>query len=777
MKLTRTHHLSLCLLKLMIILTSCDTGYNKLATLEDSIESLGKDTNTVLLWLFDEEAYPNATITDASRYEIADLRLTSSTLSKGKFGNALPSTAGYNIIYAGYAGQGALVPRQPDGVPTGLWGPTYAPQDLLLTLAGRDLTVEFWLNLTGTLTQDAFIVDMGRGVDPGFSVRFSDKGKYLEVSNFYSGVETLFELPDFSSSPDEFMHIAIQIDRDGKGLLFLDGRSAATAEPSQLQKSPLPPIESPRENFEDGRNWAALSEDQKKRQRFNVSLLQDRNAQHGLTGALDEFRVSDVLRFDKKGFVPGTYSRNYSADAYSLPTPMGPPLLLSREVLENYDPVDKPLDFGKRKHLILDDKILEAIEDAQVIVKPVQIQQAEKTDIQKIDGEWRITFAQDGERKLGIATANYNSSRGFVYLYETQDGLRFEGKAVDMVNYPMGGDLFIDDSPEAQENGTRFKLTAYLSGRGIYLYTSADAMHWQRNEALALPLLSGGSAESFYDDQQGKYVMYLKRDASFNNPEAVNPQKRVSVRFETKDPYRVWPFKKMTAPYFEYAPFPVVTGEGESQFILPHGAPGYEQVYRTRVIKYPYAPDTYLAFPWIYQANSDDRDVAVAHSRDGDDWEVVTNPYYVDKADYREVISCQGLHRNGDELWQYFELGDAHGRGERTWYRIRRRLDGFFALQSGEIPGSATTKTMVVDGDNLQVNYLTSDGGNLSVEVLDEMGHVISGFSKDECVALTGDDTAAEVKWKIAQFATLAGKKIKLKFHLNNTELYAFETL
>lgn len=777
MKLSETHHLSLFLLHLTIILISCDTSNGKLATVEDYPKSHVKDKNTVLLWLFDEEAYPNATITDASQYEIADLRLTSATLSKGKFGNALPSTAVYNVIYAGYPGQGALVPRQPDGVPTGLWGPTYAPEDLLHALSAKDLTVEFWLNLTRTLTQDAFIVDMGRGFDPGFAVRFSGQGKNLAVRNFYRGIESVFEIPDLLSAPDEFLHIAIQIDKEGKGLLFLDGRPAATAEPSLVEKSPLPPIESPRDNFEDGRNWADLSEDQKKRQRFNVSLLQDRNKEHGLMGALDEFRVSDVLRFDEEGFVPGTYSRNYSDDAYSIPSPSGPPLLLSREVLENYDPVDRPLDFGKRKYLFLDDKILETVEHAQVIVKPVHIQQAEKTDIEKIDGEWRITFAQDGERKLGIATANYNSSRGLVYLYETQNGLQFEGKAVDMVNYPMGGDLFIDDSPESQRNGTRFKLTAYLSGRGIYLYTSADAMHWQRNETSALPLLSGGSAESFYDDQQGKYVMYLKRDASFDNPEAVNPRKRVSVRFETKDPYRVWPFKKMTAPYFEYAPFPVVTGEGESQFILPHGAPAYEQVYRTRVIKYPYAPDTYLAFPWIYQANSDDRDVAIAHSRDGDDWEVVTDPYYLDKGDYREVISCQGLHRNGDELWQYFELGDAHGSGERTWYRVRRRLDGFFALQSGEISASAITKTMVVDGDNLQVNYVTTDGGSLSVEVLDEMGHVISGFSKNECVTLTGDDTAAEVKWKNAQFTTLAGKKIKLKFHLNNTELYAFETL
>ncbi|WP_114749840.1 hypothetical protein [Pleomorphovibrio marinus] len=761
-----------CIIFLLSLYSSCHQGNGDYPEAQGQDSLFFEDKHTVLLWLFDEEAYPNATITDASPYEVADLRLTSSSLAQGKFGNALSSQKGYNVIYAGFSGRGALVPRQPDGVPTGLWGPTYAPENLLRALAGSSLTFEFWLKPSDVLPEEAFLLDLGRGLDAGFSLLFVDEGKTLEVRNHYRGIKTIFEWKEAFAKMNDFTHLAIQIDSEGKGSVFLDGRFTVEGISSTLKKSPLPPIESPRENFNADRNWADLSEEQKLLQRFNVSLLQSRKAESDLPGVLDEFRVSDILRFGRDGFQPKTYSRNYSDAAYSLPTPTGPPLLFSNETKDV-----SVFNFGKRKHLFLDDRLLETLENAQIVMKPWKLKDAEKTDIEKVDGEWRITFVQDGERKLGIATANYNSSLGLVYLYETRDGLKFDGKPVEMVNYPMGGDLFIDDSPEAHRDGTRFKLTAYLSGRGIYLYTSPDAFHWRRNETAMFPLLSGGSAESFYDDQRAKYVTYLKRDASFDNPEAVNPQKRVSVRFETEDPYRVWPFKKMKEPYFEYSPFPVVTGEGESQFILPHGAPSYEQVYRTRVVKYPYAPDTYLAFPWIYLADSDDRNVAIAHSRDGDEWNIITETYYVDKGKYTEVISCQGLHREGDELWHYLEVGDAHGRGERTWYRIRIRLDGYFALQSDEVAGSSTTKTLQVAGDQLRLNYIAKKGGSVFVEVLEESGSVVPGFSKGECAPLTGDEISARVKWQDADFNQLSGRTIRLKFYLQNAEVYSIETL
>jgi hypothetical protein len=339
----------------------------------------------------------------------------------------------------------------------------------------------------------------------------------------------------------------------------------------------------------------------------------------------------------------------------------------------------------------------------------------------------------------------------------------------------MGGDLFIDTSPAALANGAKFKLTAYVANRGICLYTSPDAYNWRRNEVTMLPLLSGGSAESFYDDQSGNYVTYLKRDASFGNAESPKLNMRTSVRFSTQDPYSPWPFKKMNSPYFENSPFPGVTGEGETQFIVQNGLKTDEQVYRTRVIKYPYAPDTYLGFPWIYHHNTNDRDVSMAISRDGNDWKITGKPYYIEKGNFVEAISCQGFLRKGNELWQYIEFGDDHGSGERSWYRFKQRLDGFISLDAGNTEGRATTKSLKISGTSLFVNYKSATNGYLKILIQDETGKPFDGFEESSCILLNGDSFSEEVRWKSAQFSSLKNKNIKITFILKNSKLYSFE--
>lgn len=100
------------------------------------------------------------------------------------------------------------------------------------------------------------------------------------------------------------------------------------------------------------------------------------------------------------------------------------------------------------------------------------------------------------------------------------------------------------------------------------------------------------------------------------------------------------------------------------------------------------------------------------------------------------------------------------------------RRDGFASMQT-QNSGTLTTPILKFKGDYLFVNAKVE--GSLNVEVLNEKGAVISGFSKDDCITISGDKTKTLVKWKNNDsLKSLADKKIKLKFYLENGEIFSF---
>lgn len=104
------------------------------------------------------------------------------------------------------------------------------------------------------------------------------------------------------------------------------------------------------------------------------------------------------------------------------------------------------------------------------------------------------------------------------------------------------------------------------------------------------------------------------------------------------------------------------------------------------------------------------------------------------------------------------------------------RVDGFASLAAGFDGGRVTTKPIVFDGSTLHVNAKADFYARVVAEVLDEAGKPIAGYTADDCVPITGDSVDHEVQWKQAKLAALAGRPVKLRFHLVNAHLYSFWT-
>ena len=724
---------------------------------EDAFPSFA-DVDTVGLWLFDEVDYPHTTLTDASRCEKADLCLMDGgSMIAGKYGRALQVGSGYAVCYAGFAGK---VPeeelREEDGTPSGLWGPTEGSGPLLNGLAGSTWTMELWLNLSSS-GSDICVIDLGWAYDPGVSLVLN--GNSLELTNYYAGVQLTCPT---SLSTGVWQHVAFTYD-GATGRHFVDGIEQGTATVGSVAVQAVPDLQVPLDREHESRGFENMTYEQRRQNRFNFAVGTDRYAVRALDGMVDEMRISDVVRYTGN-FTPESFSRNYGAGALPPSVANGLPLL--------YDsgPVSIPLLVGGRKHVFIDDMIIDTMSGLQITMNQPYGKEEIVKDFTIEKSAWRPSVLDVNGFVYLAMPEGYSGSTGTTYLATSPDGLNFTMKDPIIVDAPLYGSFFKDLNPNIHPE-EQYKVNAFVGNRGMYMYVSPDGMNWRRNETCQLALRSGGEGECFWDDQRGRYASYLKRDSSFDDDECPDASGRVAVGFWADEILKGWPFNHLVTPYFEGYPFPSVTCEGPVEF----DSTAAGEVYRTRAIKYPWAPDVYLAFLWRYPGDDGPRHVDLGVSRDGENWSFFGTSWYIPFGSSEEELSMYGLIRRGDEIWQYVDEGGAHGGdAPRYYYRYKQRLDGFVSLDAGGTTGTAMTLPMIFCGEELTLNVAAA--GSVKVGILDQRGTPIPGFTISDCDAMSGDFVEQLVTWNgSSDVSALAGSSVRLQFEMLNSKLYALQ--
>jgi hypothetical protein len=741
-----------------------------------------EDTNTAALWLFDETRYPYTTLTDAGACGY-DLRLgDAGRLIAGKFGNALRMSpgSGYNLYYCEWKGiVCAKYMRSPDGQPSGLWGPTIAPKKLLTALAGQNWTCEFWLKLSSVPINEAAIVHLGHAYEPGVTLNLTSGATGFKISDAYGGFEAVCSTNASHLTDGQWHHVAFTMS-GGQVKHYLDGRLQTGPLVSSIAVEPVPESNIPPSLASTAYGIFDNSKDYEKfrQYRFNLSIGEDRHGINELNGAIDELRVSDVVRYTGDFSLPDSFSRNYARIATSPVVPTGPPVLFG----PNAPAI--PVQLGSRKHIFIDEALVDTKQNVQLTINPPANPQAVSPNF---GGDY---WAVDHNDKVYMVSPDgYSSGEGITRLWVSEDGVNFQAPVLGLIEYhgttrnnivlylaPMWASVFKDLNPNISQQ-EQFKLTASLANGGIYLYSSPDMIHWRRNETIMLPLVSGGGAETYWDDQRGCYGTFLKRDSSYSSSECPSAGGRTSVSFRTTEVWKSWPFNPMNTPYYEGWSLPAVTCEGPISFSVN----SYGHVYRTRAVKYPWAPDAYLAFIW--RMGSDNiRQTDLGVSRDGTNWTTYANlgMYMPTGGTFNgktvvERLSQGGLIRRGDEIWQYAEYGTGpHGAGENFCVRVRQRLDGFVSITAGPTPGTVTTLPMVFTGKHLVLNLAST--GSTRVAILDQAGQPIAGFTTTDCDPIQADSTRHIVTWNgNSDVSSLAGQVIRVRFEMLNAKIFALQ--
>src|SRR5690606_7341180 len=108
--------------------------------------------------------------------------------------------------------------------------------------------------------------------------------------------------------------------------------------------------------------------------------------------------------------------------------------------------------------------------------------------------------------------------------------------------------------------------------------------------------------------------------------------------------------------------------------------------------------------------------------------------------------------------------------------RYSIRLDGFASIEAGYTGGNITTRPFVFEGQELEINYSSSAAGNVFVEIQDENGKPIPGYTKADCQEIIGNEIKRIVHWNHqTNVKPLEARIIRLKFFLKDSNLYSFK--
>jgi hypothetical protein len=780
--------------------------------------------DTVALWLFDEQLglYPSCVLTDAATNEFPIVLGPGGQIVNGKFGNALEPVEQAKIKlstanrYTGFERRPKLDPsRKMEPMDwananfcalmtrgenhlrkeVGFGSATASP----LNLADFDWTVDFWHLPTRKAEGEGIVLEIGQGPrgenDHVTQLLLNADQRSFTLFNQPSG--TRLVIPSnamLTNERPEWRHLAFVYDAiSGQLRHYVDGKLQPL--PAKCQLKPLPSGE---EDY--------------------LSIGRDGQWQRPLPGRIDELRISDTQVYRGDFAPPESFSR-FNRMTYKPPQlKAGPPLLFAGDKV-----ADEIVRLGGRKHLFIDDAILDDSENVSFVVNPPRAAERVLENVtghlvvwEDDDGLIRLYY-NAGDKRLGVLT----SRDGIHWKAPDLRGESSRGPRNVVIEEPVGlGTIFVDPNAPANE---RIKYLSGYEGRAIYIYTSPDGYHFKRNETAALPFRGASQSIAYYDDQMQKYVAFHRTDM----PETPGGHtERAFVMTETTDPMRPWPFRPIPLEeeleiaklrrigtklpwYLDNGPltppgfgveYPTVLARDESLDPLA------TDLYVPKNVKYVWAPDTYLAFPLMYFHYHDDGPVTrqelgrrerdrgsgpvetqLAVSRDGLNWKRYPRPAYIkigrhDGLDLHKSYIAHGMVRRGKEIWQYYHGSEQYhsswsGRGREAVFRVVQRLDGFVSADTPYTGGSITTRPITFEGNRLMLNIDTGATGYAQVGFLDPHGEPIEGFSVDDCVYINGDFIETEVEWLKGgtNVSSLVGKPVQLVIRSRGTKLYSMQ--
>jgi hypothetical protein len=355
--------------------------------------------------------------------------------------------------------------------------------------------------------------------------------------------------------------------------------------------------------------------------------------------------------------------------------------------------------------------------------------------------------------------------------------------------------VFKDDNPAAKPESRYKAIVRSDSPKGLLAFHSPDGLRWSPMQET--PVITDGAFDSqnlaFWDAGAGLYRAYWRYfTGGVTDEKNWKPAGDRAIRTATSKDFLHW----------------------ENPRDLAYVDSPSEQLYTNQVKPYARAPHLLLGFPTRYVERGWSESLRSLPEREHREWRskasdrygmAVTEGLFMASRDgvnfkrWNEAFLPPGIERPGtwnyghqyiawhlvetksalegapDELSLYATESYWTGKSS-VLRRYTLRQDGFVSIHAPMSGGELITKPLAFSGRTLTMNFASSVAGGVRVEIQDEKGVALPGFSLMDCEEQFGDSIQRAVVWKNGgDVSSLAGKAVRLRFALKDADLYSIQ--
>lgn len=351
--------------------------------------------------------------------------------------------------------------------------------------------------------------------------------------------------------------------------------------------------------------------------------------------------------------------------------------------------------------------------------------------------------------------------------------------------------VFKDENPNVSPDALYKAIL--IAKPGLIAFKSPDGIHWSLISDK--PIITDGAFDSqnlaFWDSDRGEYRAYWRYFSK-----GTETQKYVGnrgIRTATSKDFIHWDHQQ-NIEYIDSPEEQLYTNQIKPYHRAPHLLIGFPARYTERgwspsMRALPELEERELRAEKSLRYGTALTETLIMVSRDGNTFKRWNEAFL------RPGIERKGTWTYGDQYvaWHLVETKSdqaADAPDELSLYSteqywkgngsaVRRytlRLDGFVSVNAPASGGELITKPITFKGTSLNLNFSSSAAGGIQVEIQDADGKAIPGYSLADCPPVFGDTIERTVFWTGGpDLSELQGKTVRLRFVLNDADLYALQ--